>query len=60
MIYTTSYGSKIDITKHNVKNAYIGRFIGNSNISNIYGDSINEVLKEAEEMENNNEQLCKN
>lgn len=60
MIYTTSYGSKIDITKHNVKNTYIGRFIGNSNISDIYGDSINEVLKEAEEMENNNEQLRKN
>ena len=60
MIYTTSYGSKIDITKHNVKNAYIGRFIGNNNIPDIYGDSINEVLKEVEEMENNNEQLRKN
>ena len=52
MIYTTSAGSKVDITKHNNKNTYIGIFIHNKNMPSIYGDSINEVIKEAEEMEN--------
>lgn len=52
MIYTTSAGNKIDITKHYNNNTYIGIFIHNKNMPKIYGDSINEVLNEAEEMEN--------
>ena len=51
MIYTTSSGSKVNITKHNSNNTYIGIFIHNKNMPKIYGDSINEVIDEAEEME---------
>ena len=54
MIYTTSSGSKIDITKHNSKNTYIGIFIHNNHMPKVYGDTINEVINEAEEMENEN------
>lgn len=52
MIYTTSSGSKIDITKNNHKNTYVGVFLNQSGMPKLYGDSVNEILKDAEEMEN--------
>lgn len=54
MIYTTSSGKKISITKNYHKNTYIGEFLNQNNSQIIYGDSVNEVITQVEEMENEN------
>ena len=56
MIYTTISGHKIDITKNYLKNTYIGKYLNQTNMPTIYGDSVNEVIKEAEEMENDSDE----
>ena len=54
MIYTTSSGKKISITKNHYKNTYIGEYLNQNNSQIIYGDSENEVITQIEEMENGN------
>lgn len=39
---------KLDVVKHNTKNCYIGKFT-NKNLPDIYGDTVSEVIEQAEE-----------
>ena len=39
---------KLNIEKHNEKNMYIGKFTSDNTLPELYGDSIKEILDQAE------------
>lgn len=53
----------IEIMKHNTKNTFIGKFLNDSTMQDVYGDSFYEVICDLEKVireRNNKNELCRN